>query len=143
MRASLNYKLCDICTSALSVNYNLVCECAHRCRLNKQSVSYRGGRGRVIAYESSGGVTGGAGTLTLVGLCIASPSQNLAAFPTSRSGRHVTPAISCSNHVREREKKRKSGVMRIACTLSLEVGTPANSVLMTSVFYTFACSKRN
>lgn len=57
--------LCDICASALSENYNLVCQFAHRCRLNKQSVSlYRGGRGRVIAYEPSLEVTGGAGTHT-------------------------------------------------------------------------------
>jgi len=66
--------LCDICTSALSENYNLVCQCAHRCRLNKQSVSlYRSSRGRVIACEPSGEVTGGAGTLTLVGLCFSPP----------------------------------------------------------------------
>jgi hypothetical protein len=134
---SLNYYLCDICTSALSKHYNLVCQCAHRCRLHKQSVSfYCSGRGRVIAYEPSGKVIGGASTLTLVGLCFAPPSSQIhSAFPTRRSGLHVTPAISCSNHVRE---KKKSRLMRIALTLSLEDGTPANSASITPVFYSFS-----
>ena len=107
MTTSLNYKHYDISKSALSQNYNLVCQCAHRCRLNKQSVSfYRSSRGRVIAYEPSSEVAGGTGSLPHWSAFASPPppSQNIIAFPARQSGGHVTRAISCSNHVRETKK---------------------------------------
>jgi hypothetical protein len=36
----LQHRPADKSASTLSENYNLVCQCAHRCRLNKQSVSF-------------------------------------------------------------------------------------------------------
>ena len=62
-------------------NYKLVYQCAHRCRLNQQSVSfYHSGRGRVTAYEPNSKVKGGVYLSRTHSLSL-SPTYTSQAFP--------------------------------------------------------------
>lgn len=112
----LEYKPADMSACTLSENYKLVCQCAHRCRLNKQSVSFhRSCRGRVIAYEADSEVNRGSRVSPTGRSSPRSTSLILTGFPARHSGGHVLQSISCCNHVRG---LKKLTLLRITSSLA-------------------------